>query len=485
MPRPERFLLVFAPLTLAAIAATSGPAFAEGRIQMLERLLREYQRQQAVSQQRIEKLERRIGELESSPRAAAPAESRFDDISSRLLELESDRRAAADAVPAWLRTLRISGSADVGYFGGQDNSYLSDSGFKVWDARLFIESELGKDVMLGETKLVRDVGFLFEWNLARLGELENGIGELYIELQGLLDRGWLNVQVGRFQIPFGEAYLRYSQGYKDDPFITKTLGGPWFWDEGVKIYGSDPSGRFGYVASVTDGETPMNHDANENKQLTLKLFTDPWKWLHLSVSALRSGRLGSPDQPALAAIWFGEGFPTAFGLWNGLPNYDHGVAIPDGPFQLENVTALGADAILKYKDLARLWLGYGGVNVDSYGSGVYDRDLSYWIAELVLQGKIVGEQLAPLYLAARADGIGTYDGDRGYMLEPRYGDTLGWNQKAIAAWSLAAGWRLTDRATIKAEYTRYDIDLVRGVTPAMKDAAERVNLFALEMGVHF
>ena len=144
---------------------------------------------------------------------------------------------------------------------------------------------------LAETTLVRDVGFMFEWDLVRLGSLQNRVGELYVDFQGIGEQDWANVQVGRFQIPVGENYLRFSQGYQDNPFISNTVGGPWYWDEGLRSYGH--IGKIGWVTSVSDGETQFNFDPNTDKQFTLKLYTDPTPWLHVSVSGLRSGTMGS------------------------------------------------------------------------------------------------------------------------------------------------------------------------------------------------
>ena len=109
--------------------------------------------------------------------------------------------------------MRISGSANTGWYGGESDSVTSNDAFQIWDARFFVDAELGRDVRLGETPLVRDIGFVFEWDLVRLGSLQNRVGELYVDFQGLGDQDWANVQVGRFQIPVGENYLRFSQGY--------------------------------------------------------------------------------------------------------------------------------------------------------------------------------------------------------------------------------------------------------------------------------
>src|SRR5262245_7602167 len=225
---------------------------------------------------RIQALERRVGELEQA---------------------EGDEREAGQeeaVVPAWLpdwtQRVRLGGSASVGYFrrGELPNE---DHAFEVWDTRLFVDAELARDVEVANTPVVRNIGATVEWDLVRLGDLQNQVGELYADFQGLLGSSWMNAQVGRFQIPLGENYLRFSKGYRDNPFISNTVGGPWYWDEGVRFYGKDASGRFGYVASISNGETDFNHDTNTDPQGTLKLYTDPWPWLHLSVSGLASGEI--------------------------------------------------------------------------------------------------------------------------------------------------------------------------------------------------
>ncbi|MDP3940295.1 MAG: hypothetical protein Q8R92_19440 [Deltaproteobacteria bacterium] len=434
--------------------------------------------------QRVKELESRLKDLETNRRLEGDLQ-RFDALTGRLDDLEVAVQESSTGVPRWVRDLRISGGANLGYFEGGDNSWFPDGSFQVWDSRLFVEGDLGRDISFGEKRVIRDISFLFEWDLVRLGELSNQVGELYVDFHGVFDTDWVNLQFGRFQIPVGENYLRFGQGYRDNPFISNTVGGPWWWDEGLKVYGAGYNGKLGYVASVTNGETPFNSSRDENKQLTLKLFTNPTRWLHLSASALRSGKLGSNSVPGLASLWLGESFPRAFGSGTGVPNFDHGVAVPDGPFQLENVSLYGADAILSFEDKVRLWLAYGIVGVDSEGPDIYDRNLSYWIAELILQGRLASPALTPLYLGVRANGYGTYDDNEGYLLDLNRAGTLGYNMKSLNAYSLVLGWHLTEKTTLKAEYTIQDIDLVRGVAPAMTSAAGRANYFAFELGFFF
>lgn len=406
----------------------------------------------------------------------------------------ADRRGAA-----WTNRVRFSGSANVGYYGGEAKSvfhrnveyYENDKdtafhrdNFKVWDARLFADADLGSDVMLGDRTVLRNVGALLELELVRLGAADATLREAYVDFQGIADKSWLNVQLGRFQVPISENYLRFSQGVRDNPFIRNTLGGPWYWDEGLRLYGSSESGRFGYVASVSDGELSSSSDLNRDKQMTLKLKWDPTDWLHLSASGARSGRLGPGTEGG--SIWFGEAWVRPFGSGTDVANLDHGSAVADGPDEIENVTVLGGDAVLNFPDRARAWLAYGAIDVtEGRGLPVYDRSLQYWIAELVLDGNLVSPKLRRFYLGLRGNGFGTYDADRGYLLDSRYASTLGYNMKSITALSLAPGWRMTDNATLRAEYTWQRIELVTNATQAMRDAADHANSFGIETAIHF
>jgi hypothetical protein len=434
----------------------------------------------------------------------AQSESELLEIIQRLearVEQLETREADEDAQPAheakalefeakdfenggnWADRVSISGSANTGWFGGQSDSVTSNDAFQIWDARFFIEAELARDVQLGEFNLVRDVGFVFEWDLVRLGSLQNRVGELYVDFQGIAEQSWANLQVGRFQIPVGENYLRFSQGYSDNPFISNTAGGPWWWDEGLRTYGR--IGKLGWVASTSDGETPFNSDPNTDKQFTLKLYTDPTPWLHISASGLRSGAMGSGNTPASGALWLGETWARAFGAGTTVPNFQDGAEIADGPNRLDDSWFAGGDVILNFQDVARLWLGGGWYGIDSSGGSLYDRDLYYWIAELIFEGAAIAPVLAPFYLGSRANGLGTYDSNEGYILDSRQSGNVGYNANSLAAYTTVLGWRIADGVTLRAEYSINDVGVVNGVTDAIRENAKDQDTYAIEIGVDF
>ena len=424
---------------------------------------------EAALLRKIEALEQRVQELEGE----------------RALRDEQSPRAPESSSSAdWTRRVRIGGSSDQGFFGGGDHSQVPSDGFDIWDARFFVDAGLGQDVRFDDLTLFRDIGLSFEWDLVRIGSLQNDVGDLYADFQGALGSDWLNFQVGRFQIPVGEAYLRYGKGYASNPFVSNSFG-PWFWDEGVKLYSLAGEGRFGYVASIENGDTPFNVDSDADKQLTLKLFADPLPWLHLSVSALRSGELGSSSNAASGSLWLGESWARAFGAGSSVTNYQDGVAVPDGPNEIRETWLVDGDAIIDLEDKARLWLGYGEYHIDSSEGTFYDRTLRYWIAELILRGAWLAEPLRPFYAGVRGQSLGTTDTDEGYLLDFRRASSLGYNMQQLTALSGVLGWDITSWLRMRAEYTRLDIDLVRGVGQDMRGEARDADYFAVELGAHF
>ena len=409
-----------------------------------------------------------------------------EKLENRIVELESSNAKSSEHRGSvnWSERVRLSGSAELDYLQGGNYGLHEYTSTQIYDARVVRDADLGSDARIADTTVYRDAGFTFEWNLVRLGYTQNNIGDLYVDLRGLLAQEWLNLEVGRFQIPFGENYLRFGRGRATDPFVALSASPPWFWDEGVKLWGKSGNGHFGYVASVTDGEGGINVENNSSKQVTLKLIWDPSEWLHLSASALRTGSLGSDASPAYSAVWFGEAVPRAFGMGADEPSYDHGALLANGPNQLKNIYVLGGDAVVNLPN-ARLWLSGGNAKIDSTGSSVYNRNLVYWLAEAVVQLRMISPLLDPVYLALRANGLGTYNRDEGYLLDFRYRD-VGYNMRSLDAYAIALGVPLGDHIIVKAEYTLQNINLVRGITdPGILEGAGDADFFGMEIGVHF
>ena len=406
-------------------------------------------------------------------------------LEKRISDMENQKPGVgASGAGAWAERIRLSGSSSLAYLQGQQDGLFNHGTVHVYDLRLFLDADLARDIELGDAKLFRDAGFAFEWNLERVGMLANNLGEVYVDLRGLGDSDALNLQFGRFQIPFGENYLRFSRGKYTDPFIALSAPPPWFWDEGVKLWGKLFEGKASYAFSLTDGENAVNYVPNGSQQLSLKLAIDPWEWLHLSLSGLSTGSVGSATSPAVASIWLGESIIRNLGAGSTAPIFDHGAIVPTGPNKLHGVRMLGGDAIFKLPD-ARLWLSYGGAQIDSSGGSLYDRDLIYWLAELMVQMRLISPRLAPAYVAFRASGLGTYSNEEGYLLDFRNG-AVGYNMSQLETYALVVGLPLGDYLTLKTQYAFQHIGLVRGVTSqSVKNAAAHPNFFGMELGVHF
>ncbi|MFI5317888.1 MAG: hypothetical protein ACHQ6T_19475, partial [Myxococcota bacterium] len=268
---------------------------------------------------------------DSDPRAAELDQlyQAVGKLEKRISELETQKPAdvGASGAGSWAERVRISGSSNLDFLDGQDYGLFDHGSVKIYDTRFFIDADLARDVKLGDSTAFRDAGFAFEWNLVRAGYLANNVGDVYVDFRGIADQDWLNFELGRFQIPFGENYLRFGRGYYTDPFIALSAPPPWFWDEGVKLWGKLFEGKASYAFSLTDGENAMNTLPNGSQQVSLKLAVDPWEWLHLSVSGLTTGVVGSTTSPAFAAVWLGEMVPRAFGAGSTAQSFQNGVPI--------------------------------------------------------------------------------------------------------------------------------------------------------------
>lgn len=388
--------------------------------------------------------------------------------------------ALAEEPRAWTDRVKVSGSADLGFFGGGRQSVESDDGFYVWDARLFVDADLGEDVELAGRPMIRNLGFTFEWNIARLGKRTTDVGLAYLDLEGLGRSPWLNLRVGRFQVPFGEAYKLYSKGYASRHFVTQPVGGPWWWDEGVLLHGSAPNNRFGYVASLTNGDSDFN-DVGGDYQVTAKVWAQPFPFLYVSASGLFTSELEQVD----GALWLGEGWPRPFGSGTALPNHFEGTAVADDPDGMGHLWAIGLDAVLTPIDGVRIWLAGGRLDVPSRGASRYDRVLWYGLGEIVLSGQLITPGLAPLFVGLRVDTVGTFDDGRGYLLDVRYSGDYGYDMAHLLAYTAVACWRVGDYVTLRMEYSHRDVDLVRGAVPDLPGRTGNEDIYSVEFGLHF
>ncbi len=418
---------------------------------------------------------------------AATEGQRIDELERRIEELERDTDGATSRLADWTDHIALSGSLNTGYYAGEGAHPWNGDGFEVWDARFFIDAEVGGPIELFGHTFARNAGMSFEWNLVRVGQVDpTGIGDLFIEIQYLAGSGWLSTQLGRFQLPVGEGYLRYGKGYAHKPFISNAVSSAWYWDEGIKLYGGDDTGFFSYVASITENETLFNSSLDDQLQYTLKLAVDPLSWLHLSVSGLYGGAVQIVPGSFMSGegLWFGEMWLRQFGSYTyGVPSYVNGVVAPPGPMRLGTTWLVGGDAVIALPVGVDLWLSYSHYDSDQ-GGPTYDRDFENWIAEIVLHGRLIDPALDVFYLGVRANGLGTYDDSMGYLLDTR-SSSLGYNMSSLTDYSVVLGWQMVHGLTLRAEYTRRVINLVDGTPAAIRATTEDMNAWAVELGVWF
>jgi hypothetical protein len=138
------------------------------------------------------------------------------------------------------------------------------------------------------------------------------LGELYLDFEDILDPwgfpGLLSFRAGRLNIPFGEEYL--VRGPVSNPLISHSLSDTWGCDEGVEIYGR--LGAFQYVVAVQNGGVSRLRDFHSDKSVAARLSWQPARWLGMSASAMRTGKLATVADN-LSELWFGNGFFRALG----------------------------------------------------------------------------------------------------------------------------------------------------------------------------
>ena len=118
-------------------------------------------------------------------------------VSDGVAEVESRVDAAQRVADRWLdaagplgelvRRVHVGGYASYVYFDAQRDAQVGDPEYDLWDARLFLDVDLAREVELGGATWLRGAGVSVEWNVYRVGTREDDLGEAYLELQGLGD----------------------------------------------------------------------------------------------------------------------------------------------------------------------------------------------------------------------------------------------------------------------------------------------------------
>ena len=205
--------------------------------------------------------------------------------------------------------VRIAGEAGLAYFSSGSEGQFPNGEFRVDDTTITVEAPVWQDVyFFSELKL-----------LTRESSTGNfQFGELYADFErlgapfGRPDS--LNLRVGSINTPFGEEYL--LRGPVENPLVSHSLSDIWGPDEGAELYGS--AGTWQYVVAVQNGGLSQLRDYHSSKSFTARLGWNPLPWLHLSASAMRTGKLATVSPVTsqgdnLSAVWFANGFFRVLG----------------------------------------------------------------------------------------------------------------------------------------------------------------------------
>jgi hypothetical protein len=236
--------------------------------------------------------------------------------------------------------IRLSGEAGFAFFDTGSDGPFANGEFRVDEAKLFVDAAVWGNVYLHTEA---------EFVIRESTDQNLHFGELYAEIENPLGShaadGLVNLRVGRMYTPFGEEYQ--VRNLMDNPLISHSVPDIWGVDQGVETYGQ--SGRFSYAAAVQDGGIGSLHNGHPDKAVAVRAGFDPLPWLHLSASAMRTGRL-SVAGDGLSALWFSNTFFRSLGpasttsrFWADLGELDMAVHWRGGWVK-------GAGGLARYRD---------------------------------------------------------------------------------------------------------------------------------------
>ncbi|HMC26446.1 MAG TPA: hypothetical protein VKM56_01490, partial [Verrucomicrobiae bacterium] len=237
----------FAPvLSGACLLGVVAPAFCADEQPVIHEQLKELKRQNEALQQQLQNQQKLIDGLTQ----------KVTDVQNNAAG-ENDQAGEPPAMPSrgfsplQLGKVHLSGEGGAAFFHSGSHGPFPNSEFRIDEAKLFIEASLWKDVY-----------FFSEVNITTRESMDEfmQIGELYVDFENLSRfwnrDGWLNLRVGRMDIPFGEEYL--TRDAIDNPLISHSLTDIWGVDEGLEIYGS--IAKFQYALAVQNGGHPALRD---------------------------------------------------------------------------------------------------------------------------------------------------------------------------------------------------------------------------------
>lgn len=300
--RVARASLAFAFVATLSVAAEPTAEQLQELIEQNRRLQEHVRAQQELIEQLNTKMADVLRASERHGRELRGLQERVDEGSRDGVTGAPDRGAAAGFVRG-PGEVRIAGEAGFGYFHTGANGQFPQGTFRADDPVITIEAPVARNIyFFTELKL-----------LSREANAEDfELGEIYVDFEDVLaswdQPGLLNIRAGRLNIPFGEEYLVRSP--VANPLISHSLSDLWGVDEGVAAYGR--VGPAHYIFAVQNGGTSRLRDFDSDKSIAARVGWQPAQWLHVSGSAMRTGRL-STARDSLSELWIGNGFFRALG----------------------------------------------------------------------------------------------------------------------------------------------------------------------------
>lgn len=277
-------------LFASGAAVRAADSNVESQLRLLQQQNDTLQSQLQKQQELIDALRREVTDIRET------TTRRADEIKS--LREESELETPSSTSGFSVGKVQISGEGGIGWFETGSQGAFPNSEFRVDEAKLFVDAPVWGNVYA-----------FAELNLAShdASDVDLRLGELYLDIEDV-SQLWgkdrqLNLRLGRIDIPFGEEYQ--NRDAIDNPLVSHSLADIWGVDEGIEIYGA--FGNVSYAAAVQNGGIPTTRDFTSDKSIAGRLSYDPKRWLHLSVSGMRTGDLDA-EGDGLSESWYGGGW---------------------------------------------------------------------------------------------------------------------------------------------------------------------------------
>lgn len=351
--------------------------------------------------QQVQDLLRRIEQLEGkAPVAAAPKEGVCSVLTKKAASM-----------------IKMSGRFAAGYFDSQKAGSFSDGTWAAPDAKLRFDIQPDK---------INTIVMRGSFNNGKFNEVDY----LYVDSVGFLpfleDKPFtLSSRLGKFKLDYGEE--TWSDNPVESTLISNSIGNATGVDEGWQLFGTvGKEKKIKYSASVSNG-TDSTGDNNPSKAFAGKIGVTPFDPIYLSASYYNSGDLET-DKSAYKIAGLNS-------VGKGVTDWKRSMWEVDARIDLwKGTKPLDPPA---YNDSKVFVRGAYGQFSDELTGGS-DRDGDYGFVEGTWN-------ICPKFYTSGRWSVVDLDSGTASL----QGAVAEWAQR----WSLGGGFRLTDAAIIKAEYS--------------------------------